>query len=262
MDIVLVDPATGDDGEAIKRCDVITIKRLALFTKSNQTRFESWAAKDTRQDLRCENAGQQVTDNTTNTVDSEDIQSLINTHHKLELSGKVATDATNDTEDDGSPGGDVTSGGRDGHETRNSAGAETNHGPLLLQTVVEQDPGDAADGSSEVRDDASHDGAHVGGERRAAVEAEPADPQEDGAEDDVGDVVRAVRQAGGLGVAGSLADHDGEGERGGTGRDVHRSATGEVEASHLERPAVGVPGPVRDRVVHYGGPDEHKDDAR
>lgn len=113
-----------------------------------------------------------------------------------------------------------------------------------------------------MRDNAGHDGAHVSGERGTTVEAEPTHPQENGAENDVGDVVRPVGQAGGLGVPSSLTDHNGEGERSSTRRDVDGRATGEVEATHDEGPTVGVPGPVRDRVVYDGGPDEHEDDAR
>lgn len=42
---------------------------------------------------------------------------------------------------------------------------------------------------------------------------------------------------------------------------MHGSSTSEVEAAHFEGPASRVPGPACDRVVDYGGPDEHEDDA-
>lgn len=110
-------------------------------------------------------------------------------------------------------------------------------------------------------DDASHDGAEVRGEGGATVEAEPSDPEENRAEDDVGDVVRPVRETRGLGVAGALSEHDGEGERCGAGGNVHGRAAGEIETAELEGPAVRVPGPVGDGVVDDGGPDEDEDDA-
>lgn len=108
-------------------------------------------------------------------------------------------------------------------------------------------------------DNAGHDGAQVGGERTAAVEAEPANPEEDGAKDDVGDVVRTVGQAAGVVVAGALAEHQRVGQGGSARRDVDGRTTSKVEAAHLEGPAVGVPGPVGDGVVDDGGPDEDED---
>lgn len=111
-------------------------------------------------------------------------------------------------------------------------------------------------------DDAGHDGTQVGAKSTAAVETEPTDPEEHGSENDVCDVVRAVRQAVVLAVPGTLAKHQGVGERGSTGRDVDGRTTGEVETAELERPSVGVPGPVGNRVVDDRRPDEHEDDGR
>lgn len=215
-----------------------------------------------KKNLRSEETGQQVANDTTNTVDGKDIESLVNAHEELKLGGEVAADATNNTEDNRSPRGNETGTGGDSNQSSDGAGAETDDGPLLLKAVVEQDPGDAADGGGEVGDDAGHDGAHVSSKSRTAVEPEPADPEEDGAEDDVGDVVRPVGQARRLGVARPLADHDREGERRRARRDVHGRTSGEVEPAHHERPPVRVPRPVRDRVVHDGRPHEDEDDAR
>ncbi len=110
-------------------------------------------------------------------------------------------------------------------------------------------------------DNAGHDGTEVSGESRATVEAEPSDPEENGTEDDVRNVVRSVRETCGLFVSGTLAEHDGESESSGTGGDVDGCATGEIETAELERPTVRIPGPVGDRVVDDGRPDEDEDDA-
>lgn len=195
-------------------------------------------------------------------MDGEDIESLVNTHVELQLGRKVAADAAHNAENHGGPGSDVTGGGSNSDQTADSAGAETNHGPLLLKAVVEQGPSNTSNGSSQVSNDAGHDSAEVSGESGTTVETEPTNPEEYSSEDDVGDVVGSVRQTGVLGVASSLANHDGEGEGRGTGRDVDGGTAGKVKAAHLEGPAVGVPGPVRDGVVHDSGPDEHEDDAR
>jgi len=39
---------------------------------------------------------------------------------------------------------------------------------------------------------------------------------------------------------------------------VNRSSASEIEATEFKGPAIGIPSPVRDRVVHDGGPDEHE----
>ena len=116
-------------------------------------------------------------------------------------------------------------------------------------------PGQAADGRSEVGDDARLDGAQVGGERRAAVESKPAEPEEDRAEHDVGRVVGLVRQALSA-ISAALAEVDGDGEGGGSGGNMDGSSAGKVEPAEDEGPAVGVPRPAGDGVVYDGRPDE------
>ena len=209
-------------------------------------------------DIRSKDTSQQVTDDTANTVLSKHIESLIDTEQELELGSKVAADTTDNTKDDSRPGRDITRSRGDGDETSNGTGAEADSAPLPLQTVIEQDPGQAADASSDVGDDAGHDGTEVGGEGAAAVEAEPADPEEHSPQNDVGDVVGAVGQAVDLVVAVALAEHEGVGKGGGAGADVHGGAAGEIETAHREGPAVGVPSPVGDGIVYDGGPDEHE----
>ena len=86
-----------------------------------------------------------------------------------------------------------------------------------------------AQGRGGGRDQGVHpdDGGGVaGGDGGAGVEAEPAEPQQAGAEHDQGEVVRPHRVAP---PAEPLAKHDGEGQTGDTGVDVHRGATGEVD---------------------------------
>lgn len=211
--------------------------------------------------VRSEETGQEVADDATNGVLSEDIESLIDANEDLDLGGEVASSTTNDAEDDSSPGRDETGAGRDGNETSDGARAEADGAPLALQAVVEEHPGEATHGRGEVGDDAGHDGTQVGGEGRAAVEAEPADPEEDGAEDDVRDVVGAERQAVQLRVASALAQHERVGESSSARRDVDGGTTGEVQATQDEGPAIAVPGPVGDRVVDDGRPDEDEDNG-
>ena len=140
--------------------------------------------------------------------------------------------------------------GRNRDKTRDGTRAETDCGPLALETVVPEHPGQTADAGSEVGDDASLGGTEVGAERGSAIEAEPSEPEEDRAENDVGRVVGLVRKALGT-VATALAEVDGNRERGGTGADVHGRATGEVKTSQLVGPTVRVPSPACDRVCRW-----------
>ena len=191
----------------------------------------------------------------------EDVERVVGFHVVLQLGGEIAADGSHSPENNRRPCRHVTRGWRDSNETRDGAGAETHGGPFAVETVVEQDPREAADGSGEVGDHAGHDSAHVRTERRPAVKTEPADPEEDGADHDMSDVVRPVRQPVKIAVASSFSEHDGVSERGSAGRDVHGGSTGEVKAAHFIDPAGRVPGPAGDGVVDDGCPDEHEDDA-
>jgi hypothetical protein len=212
-------------------------------------------------DLRSKERSQKVADDATDAMLCKDIQRIIDPNHILQLRRVVTADRAHDPEDDRAPRRHEPTRRRDGDETRHSARAETDCAPLLLEAVVEQDPGHAADRGSEMGNHARHDRTHVCSERGAAVEAEPADPEEDRAEHDVRDVVRTVRQSTHIVVSPPLAQHDGVGESSSAGRDVDWCATGEVQAAHFEGPACGVPGPASDGVVDYGAPDEHEDYA-
>lgn len=61
--------------------------------------------------------------------------------------------------------------------------------------------------------DASHHSSQVGTEGRATIKSEPSYPEEDRAENDMGDVVRAVRETVSVRVSRSLAQHNGISER-------------------------------------------------
>jgi hypothetical protein len=218
-------------------------------------------ASDGGGNIRSEETSQEVADDTTDTVLSEHIEALINAKDKLELGAKVASDGADNTEDNSSPRGNVTSARGDGNETGNDTGAEADSAPLALKAVVEKAPGEASNAGGDVGDDAGHDSAEVRGKSGTTVEAEPANPEENGSENDVGDVVGTVGETVNLAVAGALSEHQGVGESGGTGADVDWGTTGEIETAHDERPAIGVPGPVRNRVIDDGGPDEDEDDC-
>lgn len=107
------------------------------------------------------------------------------------------------------------------------------------------------------RDSHGADGSVQGG---SAVKPEPAKPDQDGAEEDKG---RVVRFAVGLVADGlALAEDEGVGQTCPAAGDVHWPATGEVERWEVVEPAVGVPGPAGDWTVDYRRPAKAKDQGR
>lgn len=57
--------------------------------------------------LRGEDSGQDVSDDTANTVFRKDIECVVNSNHKLELGRVVACSSANNAVDNSSPGGNL-----------------------------------------------------------------------------------------------------------------------------------------------------------
>ncbi len=114
----------------------------------------------------------------------------------------------------------------------------------------------AAIHGGQARVPAGHGGAQVGAEGGAAVEAEPAEPEQGGAEGDEGDVVGPEVEHHLLVAA---AEDPRVGEGGDAGADLDGPAAGVVEHAVLESPAVDVPDPAGERAVDEGGPEEGED---
>lgn len=84
-------------------------------------------------------------------------------------------------------------------ESHDGSSAEPNGAPLLLEAVIHEHPRQTTHRTSEVRVDDREGRLDVGRERGTAVESEPADPEEDGAEEDVSVVCGvSARRRGGI----------------------------------------------------------------
>lgn len=129
---------------------------------------------------------------------------------------------------------------------------------------VDEDPANGTGGGGSVGVEGGVHGADGAVEGGTTVEAEPSKPDEAGAEEDEGGVVRLVVH-GVLATLGALAEDESVGEGGPAGGDVDGSSSGVVEGGEVEEPSVGVPGPACDRAVDDGAPaeaeDERGDDA-
>lgn len=222
-----------------------------------------------------EERGHDVSDHASNSVRRKDLQTIIRycrsgrreeTHIKavvvvkqeLELSRKVANGTRNNAKRNSRRSPNEPRRRRDRNKTRDRTGAEPNDGPLLLEPVVPNHPRQPAHARRKVSHNARLSRTQVRGKGRAAVEPEPAEPEEDCAEDDVGGVVGLVREAL-CSVAGALSEVDGNSQCGGSGGNVDGRAAGKVESAHDKAPAGGVPGPARDGIVDEGAPDKDED---
>jgi hypothetical protein len=105
---VVVNPTTFDEGDAIKSGNVFI----------------------------SEKTGEEISDDTTNSMGGEDIQWVIVVEDELELGAKVAYCASDDTKGDGGRWTNESGSGGNGYETDDGTGAEPNNGPLLLEAVI------------------------------------------------------------------------------------------------------------------------------
>lgn len=138
-------------------------------------------------------------------------------------------------------------------ETRDEAGAETDHRDLLGKTVIEENPGEAGETSGQVGVPAGHDSTKVSTEGGTTVESEPSEPKENSSEGDERDIVRAeVDEHTFL----TTTENEGIGKSTGTGNDFDGTTTSIVQNSPFEGPSIDVPDPAGDRAVDNGHEEE------
>lgn len=126
----------------------------------------------------------------------------------------------------------------------------------MVKERTDQAPSDAGKGSSHAGVPTSGDGAHVRAESRASVEADPSEPEHEGAEGDEGDIVGPKVDK----LARTAATEDpGVCEATDARANLDRAATGVVEDAPLEAPAVETPSPAGDGGVDDGDPEEGED---
>lgn len=174
--------------------------------------------------------------------------------------GRVVADRTgDDAEHDGTKRRDETGCRRGRHQARDGTGTPSHHRPLPRQPPVQQSPRGRSQHGRQVSIPARHDGAEIGAKGRTAVEAQPSEPEQGGAEDDHGDVMgpEVDHQA-----FLPAAEHQGVGQGGHAGADFDGAAAGVVHHAVFVGPAVDVPGPAGDRAVDQRGPEEDEDHHR
>lgn len=205
-----------------------------------------------------EGVREKIASETANTVDSEDIESIVNANEEFELGSIIASESADNTENNRRPGRNVTGGGGNCDKTSDGTRAPTDGTPLAFESVINQNPSKSAYRSCKIGDDTCHSSSEVAAKSTTAIESEPTEPQEDCSKNDVSDIMGTINKLSGS-VTATFSQHNRVCEGGSPGRDVDGSATREIETSQDEDPTVGVPSPARDGIVYNGGPDKDKD---
>lgn len=203
---------------------------------------------------------EKIANYTTNTVNSENIESIVNSNEEFELGNIIASERANHTENNCRPWRNVTGGGSNCDKTGDGTRAPTDDTPFVFETVINQNPSKSANGSRKIGDDTSHGGSEIAAKTAAAVESEPTEPQEDCSENDVSDIVGTIVELLGS-VAATFSQNNRVCKGGSPGRDVDGSATCEIETTQDEDPTIGVPGPARNGIIDNGCPDKDEDTA-
>lgn len=196
---------------------------------------------------------------TTNTVEGKDVETVVNLDQVLEGSGVVAGNSSDGTNGHGKVDRDETCSRSNSNKAGNSARAHANGSPsLFISKVVNKEPSHGTAASSQVgvgKSVGSADGTVTSG---TTVEAKPAKPQENGAENDGGDgvglehgetLLLSIRVV-------TLAADKSVGKSTGTRGHVDGTTTGIVKVTQAGKPSVRVPGPAGNGGVDNGQPDE------
>lgn len=238
----------------------LLVDRSEVASKeTTEVRCDLSVATKTNNVVGTEEGVEKQADHSSDAVLSEHIHRVIDPDPVLDLSREVGNNAGDDAEDNRAPRSDETRSRSGGDETRNEAGAPADHRPLARQAPIKEDPGHGAEDTSEVGVPAGHRSAEVSTEGRATVECEPAEPEEDSAEGDERDVVRAEVEHHLLLAA---SENHGVGERRHTRDNLDGSTTGVVEDTPAEGPTARSPHPASDGAVDERGPDEGENEER
>ena len=144
---------------------------------------------------------------------------------------------------------------RDAYKTRHSTGGGAQNAGFAARGPFDQRPDQSRSRCSDLGDQSGMGGQSVRRQRRAAVEAEPADPQQTGADDRQHHIVRRVAF---VGKAATRPQLERKHQSGDAGTDMDHRAAGEIEHPGVSQEAAA-PNPVRDGRINDQQPDRNED---
>lgn len=216
------------------------ISKLAANLDTNavqRTRVLGAHAIERRHPLLRKDTREEGPHHAADTVQLEDIHTLVDAEPRIHILAARAHNARQEADQARNPGRHVTRSRRNTDQTSDGTRAGTDDGEAAFGAdVVDEDPAEDAEGGGDMGVEGGSHGADRSIQGRAAVEAEPAEPDEDGAEEDEGRVVRLAVD--GVAFVFALAEDEGVGEGAAAGGDVDGAAAGEVEGGEVEEPAI------------------------
>ena len=197
-----------------------------------------------------EEAEEHGADETADAMDANHVERIVVAKLELERAGQAGDHTGDGAEHDGPDRRDHVSGRRDGDETGDDARSGTHCGVVAGANLLGEAPGEHCSGSGERGGDPGIAGDTVGGECGAGVEAEPAEPQQEGAEHDERNIVRAERLSA---EALTLADDQYDDESGDCGVNVNDRTTCEVVGGSADGLGDGAVSGQQATVPHHVG---------
>jgi hypothetical protein len=184
-----------------------------------------------------EYASEERSNHSANTMELEDIHAFIDLDPPVHVLAQRADGSREETNKSSDPKGDVTGSWCYTDKPSNCTWASTDNRELALVTdVLDRDPAQNTERSSSVRVEGSEHGANGAVERTTTVEAEPAEPNQNSADEDERRVVGLSVDLVTLGQ--TLAEDEGIRKCRPSGRDVDRTAASKIERRKIEEPAV------------------------
>ena len=145
--------------------------------------------------LGCQEADREGAPETTEQVDADHVERVVIAELVLQSDGQRTDHASENTDDDRAHGRDRGAGRSDGDQSGDDAGRGAKRGGMAVADALGDQPAQACGTSGDHGVHPDHRRGVARGDGGTGIEAEPAEPQQTGAEHDQGQVVRPHRIA-------------------------------------------------------------------
>lgn len=190
--------------------------------------------------LRSKDTGKERSGHTSDAMELEDIHSLVDVQPLVDVVTEGANDGGEETDDSGQPRANVTGSRSNTHKSSDDTLTGTNNTEAtLVLDVVDEHPADGTSRGSRIGVESGQHGTDAAVQRRTAVEAEPSEVDENGAQEDKSNVVRLSVGLVTLGLL-ALSQCEGIGKGSPTRRDVDGTTTSEVKRRELREINTGL----------------------
>jgi hypothetical protein len=174
-----------------------------------------------------ENTSEEGANHATDSVELEDIHALVDLDPLIDILAKRANRSSEKTDEGGYPHRDITCSRSNADKTSDSSRASTDHREVTFGTdVLNRHPAENSEGGRSVGVEGSQHRAHSAVKSTTSVEAEPAKPDEDSADEDECRIMSFSVDL--VALVKAFAEDEGVGEGRPAGCNVNGAATCEV----------------------------------